>query len=136
MMGWSIGFDEYWQRDIGYGVPAVCDHPDYNKEIDRGLSYVCGGDAYGGEFGCRLFFCSEHLHYADFDDNCTQVCERCASFEKKFEAKPDVPEWVRWKLTDESWLPWRIDNPVEVGKLKMQIEARINGRKANIYNRR
>ena len=26
-MGWSIGYDEKWQRDIGYGVPAICDYP-------------------------------------------------------------------------------------------------------------
>lgn len=116
-MGWSIGFDENWQRDIGYGVPAVCDHPGCNKEIDRGLYYVCGGDAYGGEFGCGLYFCSEHLHYADFDDDCTQVCERCASGQKAFEPKPDVFRWVQWKLTDESWGEWRSDNRAEVVKM-------------------
>jgi hypothetical protein len=43
-MGWSIGYDENWKRDIGYGVPAVCDHPKCNKIINRGLSYVCGGE--------------------------------------------------------------------------------------------
>ena len=26
-MGWSIGFDSKWNRDIGYGVPATCDYP-------------------------------------------------------------------------------------------------------------
>lgn len=39
-MGWSIGFDEHWQRDIGYGVPATCDHPGCGAKIDRGLSFV------------------------------------------------------------------------------------------------
>lgn len=39
-MGWSVGFDENWQRDIGYGVPAYCDHPQCKAEIDRGLDYV------------------------------------------------------------------------------------------------
>jgi len=51
-MGWSIGYDEDWKRDIGYGVPSICDHPDCNKEINRGMNYVCGGQAYGGEDGC------------------------------------------------------------------------------------
>lgn len=23
-MGWSIGFDSNWNRDVGYGVPATC----------------------------------------------------------------------------------------------------------------
>ena len=50
-MGWSIGYDSNWDRDIGYGVPAYCDHPDCNEEIDRGLSYVCGGEPYGGDRG-------------------------------------------------------------------------------------
>ncbi len=43
-MSWAVGFDETWQRDIGYGVPAYCDHPGCMAEIDRGLSYVCGGE--------------------------------------------------------------------------------------------
>ena len=35
-MGWSLGYDGRWKRDIGYGVPAVCDFPGCNEEIDRG----------------------------------------------------------------------------------------------------
>lgn len=50
-MGWSIGYDNNWKRDIGYGVPATCDHPDCNEEIDRGLAYVCGNEPRGGEDG-------------------------------------------------------------------------------------
>ncbi len=26
-MGWSIGYDKNLKRDIGYGVPATCEHP-------------------------------------------------------------------------------------------------------------
>ena len=55
-MGWSLGYDSNWNRDIGYGVPAYCDHPYCNEEIDRGLSYVCGDALYGGDRGCGLFF--------------------------------------------------------------------------------
>ena len=29
-MGWAIGYDSNWGRDIGYGVIAYCDHPDCN----------------------------------------------------------------------------------------------------------
>lgn len=32
-MGWSIGWDSTWQRDIGYGVPALCDHPNCSAVI-------------------------------------------------------------------------------------------------------
>ena len=42
-MGWAVGFDNNWNRDIGYGVPAICDFPGCGEEIDRGLGYVCGG---------------------------------------------------------------------------------------------
>jgi hypothetical protein len=46
-MSWAIGYDGRWKRDIGYGVPAYCDHPGCNEEIDRGLAHVCGGEPYG-----------------------------------------------------------------------------------------
>ena len=39
-MGWSIGYDDNWKRDIGYGVPAVCDHPGCNEKIDRYLNII------------------------------------------------------------------------------------------------
>ena len=106
-MGWSIGYDSKWKRDIGYGVPAICDHPECNKEIDRGLSYVCGGEPYGGEKGCGLFFCGDHLYIGDGDP---QMCERCCDDQPYFEAKPDTQEWINWKLTDPSWEQWRKEN--------------------------
>lgn len=108
-MGWSIGFDEKWQRDIGYGVPAWCDHPRCTKKIDRGLSYVCGGEPYGGERGCGLYFCEGHLHLSA---RLPQLCESCVKRRRKdFEPKPDHPEWIHWKLTDESWGAWRKEHP-------------------------
>lgn len=59
-MSWAIGYDDHWHRDVGYGVPATCDHPGCQKLIDRGLAYVCGGQPYGGDDGCDLFFCEDH----------------------------------------------------------------------------
>lgn len=97
-MGWSIGYDDNWKRDIGYGVPAFCDHPGCGEEIDRGLGYVCNREQpYGGDHGCGLFFCGKHRGY------------KCKH--KGFVATPDHPEWIDWKLTDESWEQWRKDNP-------------------------
>lgn len=113
-MSWAVGYDEKWKRDIGYGVPAVCDHPDCNAEIDRGLSYVCGGEPYGGEDGCGLYFCSEHL-FAD------GLCGRCMGERSPFPAKPDVDAWLKWKLTDESWQAWREENPDEVEAMKRKL---------------
>jgi hypothetical protein len=119
-MGWSIGYDSHWERDIGYGVPAYCDHPDCNKKIDRGLGYVCGGEPYGGEHGCGLYFCGQHQvgYY--------QRCERCAKKKRPFPAKPDHPQWVRWKLKDKSWKQWRDENPDSVAKLMELVKPAQN----------
>ena len=113
-MSWAVGYDSEWKRDIGYGVPSICDHPDCNEEIDRGLGYVCGNGVYGGEDGCGLFFCSKH----QVGDH--QNCERCAEDKEPFKPTPDTQEWINWKLTDESWQQWRDENPEEVKKLTCQ----------------
>ena len=113
-MSWAIGFDSNWNRDIGYGVPAFCDHPKCKAEIDRGLSYVCGGDAYGGDHGCGLFFCSEHLSYGRHR---VQLCSRCYYRKPPFIAKPDHPRWIEHKATDDSWAQWRSEQP------KAHVEA-------------
>lgn len=117
-MGWSIGWDKKWKRDIGYGVPAYCDHPECNEEIDRGLSYVCGGEPYGGDRGCGLYFCPEHtlLHA-----RLPHLCERCSPrVRDPFKPKPDHPRWIDWKLTDKSWEEWRNENPDEVKQMRQE----------------
>jgi hypothetical protein len=120
-MGWSYGFDTNWKRDIGYGVPALCDHPGCNEEIDRGLGYVCGADVMGGEHGCGLFFCGHHLL---IHEKRGAVCAACYDRRlRPFEPKPDVRQWIEWKLADESWQQWRDENPDEVEQLKKQLET-------------
>lgn len=116
-MGWSIGFDSNWNRDIGYGVPAYCDHPGCMKEIDRGLSYVCGAAPYGGENGCGLFFCYDHR----YGENC--LCENCLNETgKTFTPVREHSSWIKWKLTDTSWQPWRDQNPEAVFYYKEQLK--------------
>jgi len=105
-MSWAIGFDNTWNRDIGYGVPAWCDHPDCTIKIDRGLSYVCGGEPYGGDDGCGLYFCMSHL-YAGDESN--QICGRCLDGLSPFPPKPDHPDWIKHKATDPSWAEWRAE---------------------------
>jgi hypothetical protein len=118
-MGWSIGYDDNWKRDIGYGVPAICDHPGCKAEIDRGLGYVCGGEPYGGEYGCGLFVCSEHQRA---NDRCLQLCQHCADRRRrKLQPSADSAEWMEWKLADESWQQWRDENPVEVEKMRAAL---------------
>jgi hypothetical protein len=119
-MGWSIGYDNNWSRDIGYGVPAYCDFPDCNEKIDRGLSYVCGGQQpYGGDNGCGLYFCEEHRFYHSFRyGDSGFYCKRCIKHQPPYKPKPEHPEWAKWKLKDISWEEWRKNNPEDVKKLK------------------
>jgi hypothetical protein len=115
-MGWSIG--EHDGRDIGYGVPAICDHPKCDKRIHRGLAYVCCNQQvwgepyrYGDAAGCGRFFCDDHVDYR-------HRCSRCNHSRDPWPPKPDVREWLQHKLTDESWGRWRKANPDEVARLK------------------
>ena len=116
-MGWSIGYDDIWQRDVGYGVPATCDHPQCHAKIDRGLAFVCAHQQiFGGEDGCGLYFCQAHLSGG--------MCERCADPRNDygpFEAKPDHQEWIEWKLTHPSWRQWREENADQVEKMRAAI---------------
>lgn len=111
-MGWSLGFDSRWNRDIGYGVPAWCDYPGCVEEIDRGLAHVCcGQQAYGGDDGCGLYFCSRHTL-------ANHQCRRCAKEAEPFTPKPDHPTWMRFKLRDASWKEWRDGNPAMVEEMR------------------
>lgn len=106
-MGWSIGYDDKWNRDIGYGVPCLCDQPKCNKEIDRGLSYVCGnGQPYGGDDGCGLYFCENH--------GGGSLCSRCRNRKPPHVPKEDLTRWIVWKATDNSWEDWRKTHRKEV----------------------
>lgn len=120
-MGWSIGFSHKHNRDIGYGVPAICDHPDCDAEIHRGIDYVCGDEPYGGEYGCGLHFCHDHLHFDG--DRSPQMCERCRDEKPEFSPKPDCEEWIQWKLRDNSWQQWREEHPDEVAVMRDAITS-------------
>ena len=112
-MGWELGYDSSWDRFIGYGVPAYCDHPDCNNEIDRGLAHVCSdSQPYGGE-GCGLYFCLDH---SDFSGR----CDRCSNDEDPFEPKKEHPKWIKWMLTHRSWEEWRKENPDKVKLLESE----------------
>lgn len=119
-MSWAIGFDSNWNRDIGYGVPCECDHPGCTAQIHRGLAHVCGGEPCGGDKGCGLYFCAKHLWMA----RDTQCCNRCRRYRAPYKRpKPDVPEWLRWKLRDASWMQWRKENPSEVADIRAVLRA-------------
>jgi len=119
-MGWSIGYDNHWKRDIGYGVPAFCDHPRCNTEIDRGLAYVCcDQEPRGGEHGCGLYFCEAHRNWRG-------QCSRCRNYKPPYRPKPEHPRWLHWKLTDESWQRWRDENPAEVARLTSLLSDAVD----------
>lgn len=124
-MGWEIGYDDDWKRDIGYGVPATCDAPKCEVKIDRGLSYVCGGEPYGGEHGCGLYFCSAHLTARTPHESTRMLflCPRCLFYKPPYKRpSPDRPEWIRHKLADESWATWRAEHPEEVAEITKALE--------------
>jgi hypothetical protein len=118
-MGYAVGYDDHWKRDVGYGVPAYCDHPGCTAEIDRGLGYICGDEIGGGERGCGLFFCT--AHQVGYD----QTCACCAPKKRRkfFEPSADHPQWLKHKLTDESWQEWRDENAAEVLKMQEALAA-------------
>lgn len=85
-MGWaSCGVNRHGQ-ETGYAIEAVCDEPGCEKEIDRGLGYLCGGNLYlhDTEHTCAKYYCGEHLVIAEIKDpetgelHCVQLCARCA----------------------------------------------------------
>lgn len=124
-MGWSIGYSDKWQREIGYLVPAYCDQPGCRVKIDRGVEQACGGVPDFKEHGCGLYFCSRHLHSSytpdgmddlldDSGELYPQRCRRCINGRDPFPPSDEHPEWMRWKLQDDSWSQWRTDNPTDV----------------------
>jgi len=117
-MGWEIGYDEEHDRFVGYGVPAYCDHPGCNGEINRGLGAVCGGEPYGGENGCGLHFCAKHLYFPGM------LCDRCDEGRMPFDKSDEHPEWIKHVLTDNTWEEWRRENPIKVDLFNSQITNR------------
>ena len=115
-MGFAIY--EVGKRWGGYGVPAICEFPDCNEEIDRGISFACGGEPFS-QYGCDRYFCEKHRNYHCFNTGnservCVEVCKRCVNRKPPFPYKPETEQWVKHLLTDESWKKWREKNPEKV----------------------
>ncbi len=127
-MGYAVY--QVGKRWGGYGIPAYCEHPLCDEEIDRGMAYACGGEPFS-EVGCDRYFCGKHREYAGFrSDNtpcrhradckcdCWEVCERCAEGKSPFDYKQEHPKWINHFLKDKSWAKHRKENPDEVKKFK------------------
>ena len=119
-MGYAV-YEDRAARDLGverwagYGVPAICDPPDCDAAIDRGLSYRCGEES---DRGCGLSFCLAHL-WIGVGDRDPQMCERCCDEEPPFEPKPDTSEWKAWMLSDDSWQQWRDEHSTKVAEMRV-----------------
>ena len=79
-MGWGDCGTDSEGRCIGYLHKGMCDHPRCNAEIDRGLSYACGGMHGETEYGCEKYFCEKHLEEFVMDDDgqFIPICAGCA----------------------------------------------------------
>lgn len=104
----------------GYGVPAFCEYPKCDEEIDRGMSFACGGEPFS-EYGCDRYFCRKHKIYHGFNTGSgreyLEVCERCAKRKTPFPYKKEHPDWIKHLLEDESWSEWRKGNPETIKRL-------------------
>lgn len=112
-MSYAVGSSDN-NRDIGYGVPAKCDHPRCNQNIDRGLGYKCETfDKNDNQKGCGLFFCGIHL--------IGSLCSRCNTYKSPYKEKTDTLMWIAHKLLDDSWEQWRNDNPAIVALYEARL---------------
>lgn len=82
-MGWEFCGKRRNGDDIGYGVPAKCEHPGCSKEIDRGIAHACGGTHGDTEISCDKYFCAEHLVFCPV--SAMFVCEECAEINARLE---------------------------------------------------
>lgn len=78
-MGWAnCGVDSYG-RPIGYAYEGTCDEPGCEVEINRGLSYACGGMHGENGVDCERYYCAPHREVAlvAVDGREIWVCRRC-----------------------------------------------------------
>ncbi len=80
-MGWGNCGTDSQGRPIGYCHEATCDHPECSKEIDRGLSYVCGDMHCDDEYSCEKYFCEDHQRNLLQTDqgHLISICDECAA---------------------------------------------------------
>ncbi|MFH8253084.1 hypothetical protein ACH3VR_22140 [Microbacterium sp. B2969] len=97
-----------WSADrwAGSRVPAFCDWPTCQVEINRGRDFRCV--AHGVDDGCELFFCPRHLVQIAVHD--------------LVRPKPDHARWELMILTDDTLEPWRQNHPTELEQERRRQE--------------
>ena len=89
-MGWADCGDDSKGRPIGYGFTATCDYPGCDNEIDRGLSYACGGMHGDGNYSGG----DESVEWQDI--SCEYLCppQLCVSCNEQLEKDyREDPDW-------------------------------------------
>lgn len=103
----ELGIYRDWSADrwAGERVPALCDWPTCNAEIDRGQGHRCveHDDSLDG---CDLFFCATHKTFTTVHD--------------LIRPKPDLGSWELVALTDDAWSTWRREHTEEVAQLRQR----------------
>lgn len=127
-MGWGDCGTDSKGRPIGYAFAATCDLEGCEGQIDRGLSYACGG-MHGESPGCELYFCEEHLHLPDVCDAFEKLLEGdglqggvCPACRKLLEEQE--VEWLRERyeeLTAQPTPQWTAVYPTEPGWYWMAV---------------
>lgn len=114
-MGWAVGWDYSTARFRGYGVPSICEQPECDKLINRGMAYACEME------DCGRFFCEDHLY-----SNLGLYCERCLHADDPasipFPVKPETKLWLKHVLKDKSWAQWRKERPEMVKEYRRQLK--------------
>lgn len=86
-MGWENCGTDSKGRPIGYGHLAICDQYGCKAEIDRGLSYACGGMHGNDMYSCEKYFCGKHLFMYKLKEaeRSIQLCKKCLNYIEKEE---------------------------------------------------
>ena len=135
-MGWSMGHCGEHKRDIGYGVPAPCDHPECNEIIDRGLAYRCCENIHH-DASCKGYFCEEHRQNYVYQDELADMSPeelKVLGIDSNEEVAQDddgiiccrhtiqphkeAVVWLEHILNDESWEVWRTKHPERIERFK------------------
>ena len=96
-MGWGNCGTDSQGRSIGYNFEATCDADGCTAEIDRGLSYACGGMHGGGEHMCEGYFCPDHLTPGG-EPAGHAICHECSKA-MEADARADLVEHARLQRT-------------------------------------
>lgn len=93
-MGWAYCGTDSKGREIGYAIAATCDAPGCTAEIDRGVSYACGGMHGEDEHSCERYFCSSHRFTAELKsrEGVIALCSECLTEAEKSGEVKEEPE--------------------------------------------